>query len=166
MKTKFFNLEAILIAILFIVVLIWSLRDKQAPSPTEQEDPKALLVCPNCHGTGKAHGPMAKDIYASQVFGSSCSLCSGNGKVSKEVYDFWCSQNPSSHPKSDHSTPTRNLSDKIECPDCYGSGKCNMCAGRGQREHYDSYTLTYKYSDCSNCNGRGICPMCHGRKYL
>ena len=43
------------------------------------------------------------------------------------------------------------------CPNCHGTGRCTMCAGRGEWRGNDG-----KYFDCSICHGGGQCPSCHG----
>lgn len=53
-------------------------------------------------------------------------------------------------------------SDYGTCHTCHGSGKCNMCAGRGEtRNPYND-----RMYDCSWCKGRGICYVCHGKGKL
>lgn len=47
--------------------------------------------------------------------------------------------------------------DKMECKSCRGSGRCSMCAGRG--EHMSNGVR----SDCMFCHGSGQCAVCRGR---
>lgn len=47
------------------------------------------------------------------------------------------------------------------CPNCYGSGDCPDCAGRGQKHSQYYYDGSYVH-DCTTCNGRGKCNVCLG----
>ena len=64
---------------------------------------------------------------------------------------------PSSHEESSSSARRSHSSDETDCPNCYGSGKCSYCAGRGWRIVGDSV------QDCIICHGSGRCPSCHGK---
>ncbi|MBR1871968.1 MAG: hypothetical protein IJ795_02025 [Bacteroidales bacterium] len=161
-------INTILLGVIAIGVLILLFRGKscssgnETPSVKQGNDSQIELVCPECYGTGKT--ALAEDIMASQYF-SSCSLCGGKGKVSKSLFDWWVGMHPSSG-GGGKSVGRGKSGNQRECYDCYGRGKCNMCAGRGHREHYNSYSGEYVHYDCSACNGRGICLTCHGRGYL
>lgn len=50
-------------------------------------------------------------------------------------------------------------SHRVECVNCHGNGKCQSCAGRGEK----SYNGEKK--DCMTCKGSGNCYYCHGRGY-
>ena len=47
-------------------------------------------------------------------------------------------------------------SDSYTCPTCHGTGRCTMCAGRGE------YWTNGRHYDCSMCHGGGSCYGCHG----
>ena len=50
-----------------------------------------------------------------------------------------------------------NTRDYGACPNCHGTGRCTMCAGRGAWKGNDG-----TYYDCRMCHGGGQCPSCHG----
>lgn len=45
------------------------------------------------------------------------------------------------------------------CPICNGSGKCSMCAGRGE---YRNRYYNDELMDCGSCRGTGKCQTCYG----
>ena len=50
-------------------------------------------------------------------------------------------------------------SDGYTCPTCHGTGRCTLCAGRGERRDNDG-----RLYDCIMCHGSGVCyGGCHGR---
>lgn len=49
-------------------------------------------------------------------------------------------------------------SDGYTCPTCHGSGRCTMCAGRGEWRDSNG-----RLHDCSMCHGGGACYGCHGK---
>lgn len=60
------------------------------------------------------------------------------------------------------SSPSKHTDSKARygervCPQCYGSGNCSGCNGKG----YIISTYTQEYADCTNCV-RGRCSTCKG----
>ena len=70
----------------------------------------------------------------------------------------------SSHDSYNHSTNSSDELEEIEpqtryvqCPICYGTGRCGVCGGSG---------TVYKFGewqDCDLCHGDGLCGYCEGR---
>ena len=51
-------------------------------------------------------------------------------------------------------------SNEYTCPTCHGTGRCTMCAGRGE------YWYNGNHYDCSMCHGGGACYGCHGKRTI
>lgn len=81
------------------------------------------------------YNKLLKNIRSSQVYSSP----NNNG------YDYNNSNNSN----------RRTIDDS--CPNCHGTGRCSMCAGRGEWQGSNG-----KYYDCDVCHGGGRCPSCHG----
>lgn len=124
------------------------------------------MPCNECHQTG-FHCGICNDIgYTDDIW-----VCDANGKLltinGEPVHDssnnsnYGVSTGTSSHTSSD--VPQYNIdSEKKECPNCHGTGKCTYCAGRGEyRNRYNDL----KY-DCEECHGSGVCRICHGRRWV
>ena len=56
-----------------------------------------------------------------------------------------------------NSNQSNSTKDYGACPNCHGTGRCTMCAGRGEWKDNNGI-----YHDCSICHGGGQCPSCHG----
>ena len=70
-------------------------------------------------------------------------------------------------PNSVSSNRERNVSKKIKCPKCDGSGKCVYCKGTGKRtHHYKKNGKWYDTIDCPYCDGNGYCSECDGSKWI
>ena len=99
--------------------------------PSNSEDhseENTMVICPACRGTGQDNSQYSDDIMYQSEFGITCSLCNGSGKCSKEVSDIYISTNTN---RSSNNGSSNRYKDDNRCVECYGSGKCNMCAGRG-----------------------------------
>lgn len=127
-----------------------------------------IVVCPMCNGTGIFEF-MPGDIMAPRY---QCSGCNGSGRVDantasqilKSKADVDRMFNGGS--QGSHGNRNSSRSDERECWNCYGSGKCTMCAGRGERRYEGNYGMPGGIMDCSTCNGTGRCNVCHGRGTL
>ena len=57
------------------------------------------------------------------------------------------------------SSPRRSSSSSSACGVCHGTGKCNICSGRG---YYTSIGIGSGTHMCSSCNRTGRCHSCNG----
>lgn len=130
---------------------------------------KEMVFCPMCNGTG-VFDFMPGDIMAPK---SKCSNCNGTGMCTQEAaqntlrmkqdVDRMIGPSPSLPNDGEYDNIRRNPDGSVRCPICYGSGKCDMCAGRGERRYYSYYTSSNEIMDCSNCRGTGRCQTCYGK---
>ena len=51
----------------------------------------------------------------------------------------------------------------VKCGMCHGSGKCWMCAGRGEKRYPGNYGVSGGVMECQQCSGTGQCKYCYGR---
>ena len=130
----------------------------------------SLVICPMCNGTG-VFDFMPGDIMAPKV---KCSCCNGTGmctqeeaknnlKMKQDVDLMFGNSESSSNNGSYNNDSRRNSDGSLRCPIRYGSGKCDMCAGRGERRYENSFTGANEIMDCSFCRGTGRCQNCYGK---
>lgn len=77
-------------------------------------------------------------------------------KTDLEIKGNAAIMNSNNHNNMERSNNT-NTRSSINCPVCHGTGRCRMCAGRGEWQGNDG-----EYIDCRMCHGGGQCSNCHG----
>lgn len=75
-------------------------------------------------------------------------------------YSILQNSNNSNHNNSHGNSGNYLDNSKIRCAGCNGTGRCSLCAGRGEKRHSDGTAY-----DCDYCSGTGSCKICGGRGY-
>lgn len=129
-------------------------------TPTAQSSRREKMVsCPQCYGTGRWHiDPVDPIAYV------QCSVCGGSGKMKEQdaqVYMQAAIQLQQMYGNggsgySSYGGGQSSSSRELACVNCHGSGRCNMCAGKGWKT-YNGYN-----QDCVTCRGTGTCQTCYG----
>lgn len=150
------------------ILLVWGFcfvscaRQSPSSSDSNSSDKQTIqgqslsktFSCPLCQGAGRI-----ADYTGSMTI---CFICRGQGTISEEAMRNLQSELNQPSPYTNPSSGRGYSSDYLECPNCYGNGKCSMCAGRGEYHVDGMYGQPGGYVDCSICHGGGRCPSCHG----
>lgn len=131
-------------------------QQQSMPQQPVSQQQMVETVCPFCHGAG-VYEYMPGDAFAPVV---TCPNCQGKKVVSVPVEEVM--RNASTGPANIETEPQNQQ--PLQCPNCYGSGKCSGCAGRGEHNYSDLYGQ-HRY-DCSICKGTGRCQGCHGSGHI
>ncbi len=120
-----------------------------------------MVNCPLCNGTGMWN-LMPGDAMAYV----KCNLCNGSGQMTEEeAYAYMEAGRKIQQMSTPRGTSTsgwnQNGYNPPKCPICHGSGRCDVCAGRGWKTYVNGYA-----EDCTRCRGTGQCQSCYGRGLL
>lgn len=128
--------------------------------PVEYYDKDAIPVVPKIKNRGETRYYTFRDnmLYESDVDGYKKGVNVSVYKYVGKTEDGWFVNNSRQSRSSSHSQEQNNN----RCPLCYGSGKCTMCAGRGEHIYQDYNGYGYR-AECSDCHGGGRCSMCYGK---
>ena len=175
----------VLIGLVCLIGMTLLLDKKNATPLTARETPTSLEsdmiecnlcngpycipgLCPICQGSRKIQG--AECIFCVD---GHCDKCKGQKIIAKSRLneplrnpDIIAKERELYNAQLSVSAPTSGTSTNIidnRCRNCYGSGKCSLCAGRGEKQ-YD-INGHYEMMDCPICNGSGRCQACKGRGY-
>ena len=124
-----------------------------------------MVICPMCGGTGVFEF-IPGDAFAPK---ETCSACNGTGQctaqTAQKVYEAQQVVNQQfggGGSSGGYSGGGSSNVDRNQCVNCYGSGKCPMCAGRGERRYEGMYGQPGGIMDCPTCHGGGRCQFCGG----
>lgn len=131
-------------------------------SMSKQSNIEKMVMCPYCGGTGRWCDPT--DFMAQ----FPCNFCNRTGQVtesqardiieaSRQVQMMMSS---GGFTQGVYSQSSR--SNGRQCYDCYGSGKCSRCGGRGEHNVSNMYGGGIIQYDCEYCHGSGRCQTCFG----
>ena len=85
----------------------------------------------------------------------TCTRCNGSGQLEDTVYNRAINKSPTAQ------KCTQCKGSGKYCPDCDGSGKCDLCGGTGTFKN--STTIGGLYGTCTKCYGYCYCFVCKGK---
>lgn len=125
-----------------------------------------IVTCPICGGLG--YYQFNSDDLMAPTY--QCWACNGSGECdvesaqqamqSKAQLDALINGQDlmnGSMPSGDLDVSISSSSDEYQCANCYGSGRCSYCAGRGWTKPSE------EVHDCWICHGTGKCQSCYGK---
>ncbi len=130
----------------------------QQQQVSAQQQNMVKTICPMCHGAG-TYAFKPGDAFAPVV---KCPNCNGKGVVLVSANEL-LQESSQTYPTTS-SQGSQSNGEPLECPSCYGSGKCSGCGGRGEH-NYSDLNGSHRY-DCSICKGTGRCQGCHGSGHI
>ncbi len=146
---------------------------QQGGQMQQQAQGGQMYRCPMCNGTG-IFEYMPGDVMAPR---ERCTGCNGTGAVDAATAQsimemqqrvnstFGGGNSGGGYGGGGGNYGGGGNSGRNQCVNCYGNGKCPMCAGRGERRYEGMYGQPGGIMDCPTCHGSGRCQMCYGRGY-
>lgn len=115
-------------------------------------------MCQNCEGLGYCTTYHYSD--GTMITSNGTMVTSNGTRYSRDgVTNIYSSSSGGSNSSTSSSSSKYSKYDNDNCPSCHGSGRCSVCAGRGEME-YDR--MSGERHDCWDCNGSGNCTFCYG----